>query len=104
VWVTFMSAHQIHIEIEPQFDFCVSTAILADITFRGFVTVKEYCWRFRASGMLRTLGLLDAEDESTVVILFKCHYLFASQDCITLQKTFEPWDSSFFTVVIISIC
>lgn len=34
MWVIFMSACQIHIEIEPQFELCLSTAILADFTFR----------------------------------------------------------------------
>jgi len=65
-----MSARQIHIEIGPLYKFCLSTAVLADFTFRGFVPVTEYCRRFRSSGMLCTLRLLDTEDEkSTVVIL-----------------------------------
>jgi hypothetical protein len=29
-----MPACQIHIEIEPQFEFCLSTAVLVDFTFR----------------------------------------------------------------------
>jgi hypothetical protein len=79
-----MSARHIHIAIGPQFEFCWNTAILADFTSMGL-------WLSHSvAGMLSTLRLLDAEDEKHCCDRFECRYPCASQDGITLQKTFEP--------------
>jgi hypothetical protein len=81
MWVSFMSAYQSHIEIGPQFEFCLSACYPGRFYFQGF------CGHHRVLLGCYALRLLDAEDESTVVILFKCRYLFVSQDAVTLQKT-----------------
>lgn len=102
VWVNLTSAYQIHSETGPQFEFCWSTEILADL-------VSGLCGCHRV--LLKVQIFWDVMHSETAwrwrwkhcCDPYKCWQLFTGQDGITLGKTFEPWDCSFFMVVIIGI-